>query len=208
MLINDGDQHSIFPLKDGNSLNIFRDEINDQDPRENFDHLGKMVCFHRRYNLGDKTDLKSGDFSGWDDLKNHIMKHNDPAVVIPVFMIDHSGISIRAERDFSDCDPGCWDSGQIGFIYADKKTIRDWLIVKKITQKTREKVREYLIGEIDEYNDYLTGNVYGYTITDPAGEIVDSCYGFFGDPEKTIVPEFKDQIVPDNEVFSPVKVTG
>jgi hypothetical protein len=208
MIINDGDQHSKYLLQDGNTLNIFRDEINDQDPRREYDNLGKMICFHRRYNLGDKTDLRSSEFSSWADLKKHIINRCDPAVVIPVFMIDHSGIAIRAERNFSDVDPGCWDSGQIGFIYADKKTIREWFNVKKITKKSREKARENLLSEIETYNDYLTGNVYGYTITDPTGEILDSCYGFFGDPEKTIIPEFSGQIVPDNKVFSPVKVTG
>lgn len=208
MLNNDYNLHSRYRLKNGNSLNILRDDSSDMNPRKEFDHMGKLVCFHRRYNLGDKTDMRSDHFSSWGDLENHIKTHCDPAVVIPVYMIDHSGISIRAGRDFSDCDPGCWDSGQIGFIYAVKKDIREWYGIKRITKKTREKIRDHLMGEIEEYNDYLTGNVYGYTITDPAGEIVDSCWGFFGDPEKSIVPEFSGEIVPDNQILSPLKATG
>lgn len=205
MLINGGDQHSKYLLKDGNTLNIFQDEINDQNPREEYDHLGKMVCFHRRYNLGDKTDLKSDQFSGWNSLKNHLLKKNDISVIISVYMIDHSGISIRAGRDFSDCDPGLWDSGQIGFIYALRTDVLKWFDKKKISVKLVNEAHKILMGEIEIYNDYLTGNVYGYTVTDPAGEIVDSCYGFFGDPEKTIVQDFKDQIVPDEPVKKPAE---
>ncbi len=39
-------------------------EDNAQNPRTEWDNLGTMVCFHRSYSLGDKTDLKSDDFDG------------------------------------------------------------------------------------------------------------------------------------------------
>jgi hypothetical protein len=35
--------------------------------------------------------------------------------------------------------------------------------------------------EIKTYDDYLVGNVYGYTITDEEDEMLDSCGGFVGD---------------------------
>jgi hypothetical protein len=35
------------------------------------------------------------------------------------------------------------------------------------------------------YDDYLTGNVYGYRITDADGEDKDSCYGYYGSPEES-----------------------
>ena len=49
--------------------------INDEgfDPRED-DNIGIMVCFHKNYRLGDKTDLKSDDFNGWEELYNHLKK--------------------------------------------------------------------------------------------------------------------------------------
>jgi len=49
-------------------LKIEQDE-DAEDPRE-FDNLGIMVCFHKRYNLGDKTDLSSDQFNGWDELED------------------------------------------------------------------------------------------------------------------------------------------
>ncbi|OPX89466.1 MAG: hypothetical protein A4E53_01543 [Pelotomaculum sp. PtaB.Bin104] len=41
--------------KDGKVLKIFHDDCNAESPRD-WDNLGTMICFHRRYNLGDPHD--------------------------------------------------------------------------------------------------------------------------------------------------------
>ena len=51
-------------------LEIF-DDLDPTNPRE-FDNLGTMVCFHSRYILGDKIDLKSSDFSSWEELVSYL----------------------------------------------------------------------------------------------------------------------------------------
>ena len=44
---------------------------------------------------------------------------------------------------------------------------------------------------IDEYNDVLSGNVYGYQVTFN-DEVTDSCWGFVGDIDKSgIIDEAK-----------------
>ena len=40
--------------------------------------------------------------------------------------------------------------------------------------------RRYMRGEVEEYGLFLQGEVYGYRIFDPAGEEIDSCWGFYG----------------------------
>jgi len=40
-------------------------------------------------------------------------------------------------------------------------------------------IEKYLHGEVKTYNQYLTSDVYGYSI-DVDGEHKDSCWGFFG----------------------------
>ena len=182
------------PLKHGNKLKIYQDP-DPSDPRKDVDNFGTMVCFHRRYYLGDKTDLKSDQFSSWSDLKNHLVQKKNAGVIIPIFMIDHSGISIRAGRDFSDRDPGCWDSGQIGFIYVSKEDIRKEYSVKRLNKSVIEKARNFLMIEVQVYNDYLNGNVYGYEYENAAGEVIDSCWGFIGDFRENILPEFKDEMI-------------
>jgi hypothetical protein len=184
------------PLKNGNTL-IIEYDPDPMNPRTEYDNMGKMVCFHRRYILGDKNDHDPGDFSGWNSLKDHLIKSHNAFIIIPIYMIDHSGISIRASRDFSDCDPGQWDSGQIGFIYCTRSDVqREYgKKFKKITPEEIENARAYLMGEIEDYNRYLSGECYMYRVENPAGEILDSCGGFYGYDH--LMSEFKDQVVPE-----------
>ena len=155
-------------------LEIF-DDLNPCSPRE-FDNLGTMVCFHRRYNLGDETELKSSDFSSWEELENYLYKEEDALIAIPVFMNDHSGLWINT-TGFS-CP---WDSGQVGYIYVSKEKVRSEYNCKRISKKLKEMIREMLCSEVDLYNDYLCGNVYGFTLTDKENaEEIDSSCGFYG----------------------------
>ncbi len=155
-------------------LEIF-DDLNPCSPRE-FDNLGTMVCFHRRYNLGDKTELKSSDFSSWEELESYLYKTEDALIAIPVFMYDHSGLWINT-TGFS-CP---WDSGQVGYIYVSKEKVRREYSCKRISKKLKKMIREMLCSEVDLYNDYLCGNVYGFTLTDKENaEEIDSSCGFYG----------------------------
>ena len=155
-------------------LEIF-DDLNPCSPRE-FDNLGTMVCFHRRYNLGDETELKSSDFSSWEELENYLYKEENALIAIPVFMYDHSGLWINT-TGFS-CP---WDSGQVGYIYISKEKVRREYSCKRISKKLKEMIREILCSEVDLYNDYLSGNVYGFTLTDKENaEEIDSSCGFYG----------------------------
>ena len=155
-------------------LEIF-DDLNPCSPRE-FDNLGTMVCFHRRYNLGDETELKSSDFSSWEELESYLYKEEDALIAIPVFMYDHSGLWINT-TGFS-CP---WDSGQVGYIYISKEKVRREYSCKRISKKLKEMIREMLCSEVDLYNDYLCGNVYGFTLTDKENaEEIDSSCGFYG----------------------------
>ena len=155
-------------------LEIF-DDLNPCSPRE-FDNLGTMVCFHRRYNLGDETELKSSDFSSWEELENYLYKEENALIAIPVFMYDHSGLWINT-TGFS-CP---WDSGQIGYIYVSKEKVRREYSCKRISKKLKKMIREMLCSEVDLYNDYLSGNVYGFTLTNKENaEEIDSSCGFYG----------------------------
>ena len=155
-------------------LEIF-DDLNPCSPRE-FDNLGTMVCFHRRYNLGDETELKSSDFSSWEELESYLYKEENALIAIPVFMYDHSGLWINT-TGFS-CP---WDSGQVGYIYISKEKVRREYSCKRISKKLKNMIREILCSEVDLYNDYLCGNVYGFTLTDKENaEEIDSSCGFYG----------------------------
>lgn len=154
----------------------------DTDPTNprGWDNLGTMVCFHGRYDLGDKTNYKSTDYYGWEQLKNGIMKNENVGVILPLYLYDHSGITMSTSP-FS-CP---WDSGQVGWIFVSKKKMLEEYGGKRVTKKLIARVTEYLIGEVETFDQYIRGDVYGYCITkvDNEDEEVDSCWGFYGEEE-------------------------
>lgn len=159
----------------GYTIGIRNDE-DPMDPRKEWDNLGTMICLHRRYSLGDKHSYGLEEALA---LEAQIPKRG--GVVLPLYMYDHSGITISTSP-FS-CP---WDSGKLGFIFVDAEKIRKEYGWKRITKARREKIEVYLRSEVQTYDDYVTGNVYSYTVQDPEGETVDSCSGFYGyDHEKS-----------------------
>lgn len=152
-----------------------------ESPRE-WSNLGKMICFHGRYALGDKHDYNSKDYNGWDEMEAAIIKNEKALVILPLYLYDHSGITI-ATTPFS-CS---WDSGQVGWIYATREDIKNEYSVNYVTKKIIANVTEILENEVKSYDHYLTGEVYSYTVyklttcsqgDEHKGEI-DSCSGFY-----------------------------
>ena len=185
-----------------------------ESPRE-WDNAGRMVCWHRRYNLGDKhnfadtedlfryiaieidPDLEakidrleyipydwSRTSAEWDEHDRKVKSKVDAlidktlakgATILPLYLYDHSGITMRT-GPFS-CP---WDSGQVGWIYITHEQAKKEFGWKKLTKKRLKLVEKYLKGEVETYDDFLTGNVYFFNIEDKDGEHLDSCGGFYG----------------------------
>jgi hypothetical protein len=170
-------------LNDGNTFRIFIDP-DPTNPRTEYDNLGTMVCFHKRYDLGDEHEYVTDDFRNWDELRKAICAREDVALIFPVFLFDHSGLalSLNAER-FAMQDSQRWDWGQIGFMFISKTKVRKEYDCKRISSKVLEKVTSCLTGEIETYNHYLAGRVYGFTLTSSDGTVDDNVWGFVGDIE-------------------------
>lgn len=157
-------------------IKIFPDQT-PNSPR-NDDNLGTMICFHNRYSLGDKHDYKRGDYSSWEEMEGSIKRKEDAHIILPLYLYDHSGITISTSP--FNCP---WDSGKIGFIFVSKKKVREEYGVKRITPKITERVLKILEGEVQIYDIYLRGDVYGYEIYQlENGEetFFDSCWGYYG----------------------------
>ena len=162
--------HQVEDFK-GYEVKIVSDDSPD-NPRTEWDNLGTMICFHKRYQLGDTNHgFKSSDFASWTELYNKLSK--DAVAILPVYMYDHSGITISTEP-FS-CS---WDSGQIGVIFVSKEKVRKEFSVKRISSKLATKITEYLKGEVETYDTFLRGEVVGYEV-EKDGEQIDSCYGYY-----------------------------
>lgn len=174
------------------------------NPRKEFDcHNGQMVCWHRRYNLGDDHDYRDfEDFAcsylGMDDDKFYNKFNGDydaisdalekaGIIMLPLYLYDHSGITMNT-GGFS-CG---WDSGQVGFVWTDMKRLQDnghtW---KKWTKARKEQVTSWLESEVEEFDNYITGNVFCYEVVDDNDDSIDSCGGFYGsDFEESGLLEF------------------
>lgn len=146
-----------------------------ESPRD-WDNLGTMYCEHRGYNLGDKDAEDPRDEEG--TLRKDI-------VFLPLYLYDHSGITMNT-TGFS-CP---WDSGCVGIIYVSKEKIKQEYGWKVLTKARKEKILSYLENEVKVYDQYLTGDVYGFRVVEYAEEDnyeeeIDSCWGFYGnDPAK------------------------
>lgn len=98
-----------------------------------------------------------------------------------------------------------WDSGQVGWIYVTKAEIRKEFDVKQVSKRILEKTAEVLENEVQVYDCYLKGDVYGFVVYErgPHGEFeaVDSCYDFYGGSVKEnglvnqVPPEFREALL-------------
>jgi hypothetical protein len=133
--------------------------MTDDDPMNprDWDHVGNMYCFHRRYKLGDKHNFSMEDVE-------EIVNDTENNISLPLYLMDHSGLSMST-GDYGDK----FDSGQVGYITAPKGThgLDD------------EKLIEALKAEVEVYSKFLSGSCYCYTIEDTTGEFVDSCGGYY-----------------------------
>ena len=160
-------------------IRIVHDEYG-ENPRDNSDYGSVLLAFHGRYNLGDKDapGFNPRDYAGWSEMRATIEKRANPAVILPVYLYDHGGLSVSTEP-FA-C---AWDSGQLGWIYIPRSNLDTHYGIKRLTVKGRERLEKSLRAEIDELNTYLTEGCYGFIAeerTQDGWNEVDTCWGFVG----------------------------
>ena len=163
----------------GYDIKIEQDEY-PESPRE-WENLGTMVCFHRRYDLGDKHI-----FSDPEDFKEFLKESK--VICLSLYLYDHSGITMST-APFS-CP---WDSGQVGIIYVEVEQVKKEWEWKRLNGKRIEKIEGILRQEVKTYDDYLTGNVWSYNI-EKDGEYIEGCCGYFGDPDGYMMDECRKAI--------------
>ena len=189
-------------------IEIRQDTCVSESPRER-DNLGTMVCWHRRYNLGDDQPKISPDaywidlimdddkisdsdyyemtsVYGWSEFSfnmlpkgtmNRVKKLIDQKyIVLPLYLYDHSGITMNTTGFYCP-----WDSGQVGFIYVSVADVKKEWKWERMSQKRREFIERILEAEVKTYDQYLTGDVWGYEILDENDDQVDSCWGYYGE---------------------------
>jgi hypothetical protein len=181
-------EHAIETFKqDGYKIKIYQDE-DPMNPREN-DNLCVMVCEHRRYELGDRTatetELEAVRRGGFELLERYLRMKEGAVCLVPLGLLDHSGLHMWTGGGSHWSDSAGWDSGTVGFAYITKQRMVE--LCGTADYKTadfagtaQQWAEKQIDGEVEEYDQYLRGDVYGYVIEGEDGEHVDSCWGFFG----------------------------
>lgn len=153
------------------TIKIYPD-MHEESPRE-WCNMGTIAHWHRRGFCGEQ------DVCHWDsnDIEEFIADiEKAGGIVLPIYLYEHGGQTVNT-TGFS-CP---WDSSQVGFIYAEAKEIRNWFNCKRITKAIRKNATRELESEIKILDQYLTGQVYCFQVLNKNGDLIDSCYGFYGD---------------------------
>ena len=115
--------------------------------------------------------FKESISKAWDLL-------DDKILLLPLYLYDHSGLSMSTRYTYPYDDR--WDAGQVGFIYVSIQDVKDEWGWKRLTSKRREMIFNILRNEVETYDQYLRGDVWGYIVEDEDGDHIDSCWGFYG----------------------------
>lgn len=132
-----------------------------------------------RYTWEDNDGTVYGNLTSWKVCLYYVEDLTIPQcqsllypylVSLPLWLYDHSGITISCgDRVYPYNDR--WDSGLVGWIvYARQKDDgEDW----------RERAFDRMRAEVEEYDHYLQGEVYGFTLYENGRE-TDSCWSYYG----------------------------
>lgn len=156
----------------------------DPDPSSpsDWDTIGTFTQWHRRYTFGAPVDgpqraaLERG---GPRLLARYLELVEHAAGILPVGLYDHSGLSVYAGGGPALGDAAGWDSGTVGFMWTSRERIRE-LCGDGPEYQTPEWIADALAAEVRTWDDYLTGAVIGWTVSDADG-ILDGCWGHYPD---------------------------
>jgi len=98
-------------------------------------------------------------------------------VLRPLTCYEHSGITY-----FIGTEDDEWDSNSLGFVYAYIKQARELLGIPadETDKEVTKEIEDCFQAEIQLYNLYINGEVYGFNLDDKDGNDLDSCSGFYG----------------------------
>lgn len=179
-----------------------------ENPREFLESIGRMVTVRNtRYNLGDfqvenpieficeELDIDTVEEIYDEDSKTSCYEEKDMEVIMneisekafiyPLYLYDHSGLSLTIGSPSIACR---WDTSKVGYIYCSIEDARDNLIVNE-NETLRECVEKILKSEVKIYSEYLDGDSVGYTLESKVTcsacnhihyELIDSCFNFYG----------------------------
>lgn len=137
----------------------------------------------------DSDDSVASDMADKLDLceKISLLEDTGEVVMLPISMYEHSGISLWLGSKWGHPDAQ-WDCSSIGFAYVEKATAEKEMPQRKLTDEQKGDWKKWayamMEGEMETYNKYVSGEVYGYMIEDEEGEEASNvhlcgCWGYY-----------------------------
>ena len=164
--------------KRNEKLQIVQDDIC-EDPR-NWDNLTIIATLEQNHSTIGDFQFKSSD-----EL-NEFVKDQGAIYSMPLYIYDHSGISLACFEDkvgypYNDQ----WDAGCIGMVFTTEALLKE----AGLFNSTKKEIIEYMKAEVDTYSQWCNGECYGFRLSkwskcDKCNQVedkeIDSCYGFLG----------------------------
>jgi hypothetical protein len=137
-----------------------------------FDMLAE-VCQYNQYEEDEKMGQEMPEEWHWMLM---LARLHANYVVVGVDMRDYGGGNMRIYTS-TPTTPEEWEDNSIdGFIYK--------YVGREMMDTLGDDVERMLKCEIEEFEHWITGSTWGFTI-EKEGEDIDSCWGFYGDHDKS-----------------------
>lgn len=165
-----------------------------ESPRK-WDNLGYFITVDKNYYSPDRNSTLESIVKETEDTatsqKEHIklikkevqdQTREKVIAIYPVTKYEHCGTAY-----FLGTKQG-FDYSNNGFYIVTDKTA-------KVLGTPKKRFEKVIRGEIEIYNKYLRGEVYGFALYDDKGEVEDSCWGFYDVEDiRGVLPEdWKDE---------------
>jgi len=155
----------------GHKIDIFYDEDYNDTPND-WDDSRLLIYDHRDFTIEVKGFDAQEIFEHWSSGHKTFPSGKRRYWLFPVYAYIHSGVSLSLSRGYDR-----WDTSFKGFMLIERN-IR--------TCNTHDVAREQAEQTLKTWNEILTGQVYGYVVTDSEGNELDSCWGYIGDTDYPI----------------------
>lgn len=153
----------------GYTIEIYQDEFCESPKAWGDNHLF-LVAYHRDFYVeNDKIITKEEAIKLVREPNSKFAREfKKKYYVFGLEAYIHSGVVLALSNEGNFCDRQ-WDVSQLGEVFVSKE---EW--------KSKESAIKAARGLIETWNQYLSGDIYGYKIL-KGDEEIDSCWGYYGD---------------------------
>lgn len=146
----------------GLKIKIRREE-DPRSPSEDGDNDVFLVANHRSFYVPEPGAKRVPD-----SAKEVVDTYKKSHWVFQLEAYIHSGVrlALSGEGNFPDRQ---WDVSQLGYVF-----------VAKSEKRLRKSARKVAVSLVETWNQYLSGDIWGFIIEDENGETLESCWGFYG----------------------------